>query len=464
MTTTRTLPAAGIDRAPIDALVGDYALEHHCPTISWGILLDNALAATGAAGDVTDHTVYRIASMTKSFSAAATLMLRDQGVLRLDDPIDLHAPELAGLRSPTTDAPAITIRDLLSMTSGLIEDDSWADRHLDLTDDEFDRIVSDGPVFAQPTGVRFEYSNFGFAVLGRVIQRASGQRIQEIVSERLLAPLAMHQSTWLQPDHDDWAPPLRWLDDGYVAEIPSPGDGLVAPMGGIWSTVADLAKWVAWLSDAFPARDGLDDGPLARASRREMQMIQRYVGSRSLRGVRSPTGYGLGLRILDESDLGTVVTHSGGFPGYGSNMRWLPGRGVGVVALSNVTYAPMTELTACVLDLVNQQGLVPRLPVPVNPALHEAGRQLIRLFNGWTDRLADSIFADNVQWDDSYARRRNSVSCSISPPIVINEVAASDHGSATVRCTDAAGKAITITFSFAPISPPLIQEYEIVVE
>ena len=464
MTTTRTTPTTGIDLAPIDALVVDYALEHRCPTISWGILLDNAIAATGAVGDVTDRTVYRIASMTKSFSAASTLTLRDQGVLRLDDPIDLHAPELAGLRSPTADAPAITIRDLLSMTSGLIEDDAWADRHLDLTDDEFDRIVSDGPVFAQPTGVRFEYSNFGFAVLGRVIQRASGQRIQEIVSERLLAPLAMHQSTWLQPDHDDWAPPLRWLDGGYVAEIPSPGDGLVAPMGGIWSTVADVATWVAWLSDAFPARDGVDEGPLCRASRREMQMIQRYVGSRSLRGVRSPTGYGLGLRILDESDLGTVVTHSGGFPGYGSNMRWLPGRGVGVVALSNVTYAPMTELTAFILDLINQQGLVPRPPVLVTPALHEAGRQLLRLFNDWSDPLADSIFADNVQWDDSYARRRDSVGGSIRPPIVINDVTASDQGSATIRCTDAATNAITITFSLAPISPPRIQEYEIVVE
>ena len=57
-----------------------------------------------------------------------------------------------------------------------------------------------------------------------------------------------------------------------------------------------------------------------------MQTVQRYVGKRTLRDVRSPTGYGYGLRILDETDLGDVITHSGGLPGYGSNMRWLRGR------------------------------------------------------------------------------------------------------------------------------------------
>ena len=88
--------------------------------------------------------------MTKSFSAAATLWLRDAGVLRLDDPIGVYAPELAQLRSPTSDAPPITVRDLLSMTSGLATDDPWADRHLDLTDDGFDAIIAESPVFRGP--------------------------------------------------------------------------------------------------------------------------------------------------------------------------------------------------------------------------------------------------------------------------------------------------------------------------
>jgi CubicO group peptidase (beta-lactamase class C family) len=308
-----------IDRAPIDELVGSYAVEHHCQTLAWGIVRDGALALAGSfAADgstVDEHSVYRIASMTKSFSAAATLLLRDAGVLRLDDPIATYDASLASLRSPTSDAPPITVRNLISMSSGLVTDDPWADRHLDLTDDEFDAIVRAGCVFGEPTGSEYEYSNFGFAVLGRVVERASGQRIQEIVSSRLLGPLGMRSSTWTRPAHDDWLRPMRWLDDGWVAERPTPGDGLIAPMGGIWTTVADLVRWVAWLDDAFPARDGDEDGPLSRASRREMQTVHTATGASTVRGVAAPGGYGYGLRVRVEDVLGTSVSHSGGFPG-----------------------------------------------------------------------------------------------------------------------------------------------------
>ena len=76
-----------LDHDAITELVATYAEQHHCPTVAWGVVGDGALAATGSVGDVDERTVYRIASMTKSFSAAATLWLRDAGVLRLDDPI-----------------------------------------------------------------------------------------------------------------------------------------------------------------------------------------------------------------------------------------------------------------------------------------------------------------------------------------------------------------------------------------
>ena len=450
-----------VDHDPIEQLVSAYAKRHHCPTIAWGVVQGGSLARCGSVGPVTEHSIFRIASMTKSFSAAATLCLRDQNVLRLDEAIGTYVPELAGVRSPTTDASPTTIRDLLTMTSGLATDDPWADRHLDLTDDEFDEIVEAGLLYAQPTGTQFEYSNFGFALLGRVIQRITGQTIQDIVTERLLKPLGMTSTTWTKPGHDNWARPMRWQDDRHVAEMEPLGDGLIAPMGGIWTNISDLALWVAWLDEAFPASNAADDGPLRRASRREMQTMQRFVGSPELAGRKSPTAYGFGLRVSADAVLGTVVTHSGGFPGYGSNMRWLPGRRRGVIALSNVTYAPMAELTAQLLDLLNRRSPAGPDKPSMAPALETAGIKLVALLNDWSDTAANELFADNVALDASYERRRRIFGETVTAPIAIDRLSAASDARASITVTDASTKKFAISYSLGPTMPPRIQEYRI---
>ncbi len=455
-------------------LVSEFGTEHRCPSISWGVVTDGglalhgsfqsphpSLAATSASEppDVDEHTVYRIASMTKAISAAATLLLRDEGLLRLDDPIGAHAPELARLHGHTSDAPAITIRDLLTMRAGFVADDYWADRHLDLTDDEFDEVITSGVTFAEPTGSAHEYSNFGFAVLGRVIRRASGQRIQQIISHRLLEPLGMHDTTWEKPSHDRWARPLDWFDDRFHDELPPLPDGLVAPMGGLWTTVHDVAKWVAWMDDAFPARDGADVGPLSRASRREMQTEQAYVGHRMLRGVLSATSYGYGLRVIHEDNR--CVTHSGGLPGYGSNMRWISGAGIGVVALANVTYAPMTELTALVLDQVVAAHSYVAPARPVTSAVADITSRLIDLFNNWDDDVADALFTSNASDDMSYERRRAEVEDLL--PFEFKSVEASNDASATVTVVAGDGTEPTIWFALSPTSTKRLQAVEVTV-
>lgn len=459
-----------IDVDEIDRLVADFAAERTCSSIAWGIVRHGELALTGSTGDVgesapTEHTVYRIASMTKSFSAAVTLLLRDDGVLRLDAPLGEYAPELADVRSPTSDAPPITVRDLLCMSSGLVTDDPWADRHLDLTDDEFDRIIAGGLVFARPTGACHEYSNFGFALLGRVIHRATGVRLREHVSTRLLDPLGMTRTTWDQPDHDDWARPMRCDDGVWAEELPTPPDGLIAPMGGIWTTVADLARWVSWLADAFPARDGADDGPLSRASRREMQTPQRYVGQRTLRGVRFPSSYGYGVRVLDEPELGTVISHSGGLPGYGSNMRWTPGGSLGIVTLSNTTYAPMTELGARIHDRLHELG-ADSVPTPSPSAeLDRTGRALVDVLSTWAsgsevdaDTLTD-LFADNVDPDDAHTRRAERARR--HGALSIDTIEPTSDAAARVVCHDGDDRRFVVTFSLAPMRPARVQQYEV---
>lgn len=452
-----------VDAEAIQRIVEEFATEQHCPTVAWGVVIDGSLARSGAVGDVTDQTVYRIASMTKSFSAAATLMLRDEGVMRLDDEVATHAPELASLAEG--DAAPITVRDLLTMTSGFPTDDNWADRHLDLTDDEFDRIIDDGPLFAHAPGDAWEYSNFGFAVLGRVVHRATGQRIQDVISERLLAPLGMTSTTWTRPDHDDWARPFRWQNDHHLDELPPLDDGLIAPMGGIWTTVADLATWVSWLDDAFPARSGADDGLLRRSSRRAMQTPQRYVGLRAVRGVQSPGSYGFGLQVIDDPLLGPLVAHSGGLPGYGSNMRLLPGRRVGAIALANVTYAPMSELTARILDHLHAAGLVPTEATPVSPAIADIAPRLIALLNDWDDEVAANLCTTSLVQDDSLDRRRADAERLTSQVGRLATVAIEPTTAtrATVRCEGATGLSVAVTFLLAPPSPPRIQSYTVAV-
>ena len=339
--------------------------------------------------------------MTKPFTAATVLRLRDDGRLGLDDPV----AELAGL-APTTDAPAITLRHLLSMQSGLTSDDPWADRHLDISTDELDALLAAGPTFAMAPDVGYEYSNLGYAVVGRVVERATGERLQDLADRLLIRPLGLTRTTWTQPAHDDWARPHRVEDGAAVPDEPPIGDGALAPMGGLWSNVEDLVRVMSFFAEGFPARDDADHGPLRRSSRREQQ---RLVGVASLSRTKATgdglehvparlevVGYGLGMQVVHDDRLGVIAGHSGGLPGYGSNMRWLPGRGVGVVALANSTYAPMRLLTRRMLEVLDDDLVPPAPAPPVGEAVRRAGEALLALVNDWDDDAADRLFADNV--------------------------------------------------------------------
>lgn len=452
--------------ALLDGLAREAAEEAHCPSLVWGLVHDGVLATAGSAGALPDgsepdeHTVYRIASMTKSFTAAAVLGLRDDGALSLDVPVAHYAPELATVEGPTG-SPPITLRHLLSMTSGLATDDAWADRHLDATPEWIDRVYAAGPLFATGTGGRWEYSNLGYGMIGRVVQRVTGVRLQQHVEDRLLRPLRMHDTSWTQPAHTRWAPPFRYEDDAIVADDPAPvGDGEISPMGGLWTTVADLARWVAWLDSANVAPHQPDAVGLSAASRREMQQMHTYIGLTTVAGRTSPAGYCFGLNLRDDHDLGIVVAHAGGLPGYGSNMRWLRGRGLGVVALANVTYAPMAELTLRMLAALHDAGAVPTVAPLHSPAVDRAADRLVALLNRWSDDAADALFADNVALDEALLRRRAAAARLLAEhgPLRIVEIRAQKltAGVVTVQGRHAP---FGIEFDLAPLADERIQFY-----
>ncbi|HVF07371.1 MAG TPA: serine hydrolase, partial [Actinomycetota bacterium] len=214
------------------------------------------------------------------------------------------------------------------------------------------------------------------------------------------------------PAEREVAEPHRLQDDEAVPEASPLGDGTIAPMGGLWSTIRDLTRWVGFFTDAFPPRDGLDDGPLPRWARREMQQLRRVEELARVRP--SPdgpsrvavTGYGLGLGVRIDERLGVSVGHSGGLPGYGSHMRSLPERGVGVVALSNVTYGNMHGACLEAIEvLADLDELGPAHEVAPAPSLSHAASRAVALLSAWNDADAHALFASNVALDETLARR-----------------------------------------------------------
>ena len=443
----------------IEEIAAQVAREFTLDSLQWGLVAGDQLLTSGATGSVTDlSTRYRIASMTKSFTAAAVLSLRDESILSIDIPVDEYAPELATI-CHTVSGARITLRHLLSMTSGLATDDPWADRHLDATADEMNAVYQNGAVYAFAPGSHFEYSNLGFALIGRVIERITGRRVRDFVDERFLQPLQMISTTWDPPIHHEWARPTRVQDGVIIPDGLEPlNDGEIAPMGGLWTTVGDLARWVIWLNQAhhnFDARTA----QLSVASRLDMQAMHSYAGVIALDDEKAPTGYGYGLMIRDDPDLGIVNSHSGGLPGYGSNMRWLPGRAIGVVAVSNTTYAPMSVFTHRVLKMLHNANLIPKHKIAISDVLQKRSEQLVALLNQWTDEQAHALFTDNVALDESLKRRQEAAQKVVATygPYLIKSIHPSSQIKAIIHCANDQ----KIEVLLGPLHSAPIQWYEL---
>lgn len=457
----------------VDSLMRRFAEERRVPGWAYGIVIDGRLEHVVAGGlrdvasgaRVDTGSVFRIASMSKSFAAVAILQLRDAGKLALDDPAERYVPELRGLRYPTADAARITVRHLLTHSAGFPEDNPWGDQQLDATEEAFSAMLRAGFPFSTAPGTGYEYSNTGFAILGRIIRNVSGMPYAQYLRERILLPLGMRH-TYLESRDvpaDRLVHGYRLQDDRWLLE-PALPDGAFGVMGGMLTTPADLSRWVAFLLDAWPSRDGADAGPLSRASRREMQQIQRYAGLSTL--VRTNTmasnagGYGYGLRVSENCDFRVNVSHTGGLPGYGSIMRWLPEQGVGIIALGSLTYTGWTQTVEEAVTLLRETGaLEARVPQP-SPVLETRRAQVARLVLEWSQPLADSLAAMNLFRDEPPERRRAQIArvvneaggdCRNEGPFVVENAL---RGTWRMRC----GRGdIQVRITLAPTQPAAVQ-------
>lgn len=272
------------------------------------------LADLEAHTPVTPTTDFRLASVSKQFTAAAILLLAQDHKLTLDDSIRHWLPTLPA----STDK--VTLRQLLSHTGGLIdyEDLMPANQSAQLNDQDVLRMLSATPRNYFAPGTAYRYSNSGYVLLGLVVEKASGKTLQDFLAQRIFQPL--HMDHTLLYVHDDKSVPNRaygyswtkgrWLRTDQDLTSATRGDG------GIYSNIDDLARWDAAL---------YDDRLLSDASRKAA-----FSPHAKVTGEPYQASYGYGWRIT-----GDTLWHSGESIGFRNVIvRW-PKQHLTVILLSN---------------------------------------------------------------------------------------------------------------------------------
>ena len=398
----------------IDAAFDRWQAAAHAPGLVYGVVQDGRIIHLRTAGvrtvdgpAVTPDTLFRIASMSKAFTGLAILKLRDEGRLSLDDLAETHVPEMASWTYPTADSPRIRVRDLLNHTSGFVTDDPWGDRQQVITEAGFTRMLTDGVPFTRAPQTAFEYSNFGYALLGRIVTNVSGRPYNEYIEAEIMRPLGMASSGYdvFASPQDRRALGYRWENDAWSRE-PDMIHGVFGAMGGLETSAEDYARWISFLLSAWPARDEPDAGPVRRSTVREMALGSNFASPRSRTGADGQPcpgagAYGMGLQANTDCELGNWLAHGGGYPGYGSYMILMPDRRTGLFAFSNRTYAgPSAPLIEAALTLV-RGGLAPVRPAPASDILSERYADLGRIWAAGDVSVARDRLAMNFLMDRS---------------------------------------------------------------
>ena len=328
----------------LDAWLPSKTLYDRTPGLSVGIVYKGKLAYARGFGfaDIekrirsTPDTCYRIASISKTFTAIAILQLAERGKLRLNDPIKKHLEWVDG------DLKNITIRQLLSHTGGMTRDGNtphWTnDRFPDLK--TLEKSVAETDLVASYRN-RFKYSNFGFALLGQVIERVSGMKYDEYVMKSIIKKIGMRHT---KPDLT--LESIRWLAKGYerpilgrkrrsFRHVPTHA---YASATGFLSNVPDLAKYLSALS--------MGGRPLSITIQKEMT---REVARTGTAGGKD--GYGLGCMIR-EIRKHKVIGHGGSFAGFRTRMELDVKNDLGVIVLSNSIDGSPKEISKGIFETI----------------------------------------------------------------------------------------------------------------
>ena len=339
--------------------------------------------------------LYRIASITKTFTGTAIMQLRDAGTLDLDDQVVKWIPELSDSASPAT-IGTVTIRRLLSHESGLVSEPPGTDflasqpSYEGVAARNLERVTE---IFtAVPPNSQLKYCNLGYQLLGDIVHRASGTAYPQYVADRILSPLGM-SSTAFEPLPPELAGrrAVGYAGRAFSDELAvAPAMPQLWAEGGLWSTVEDLARWLSFQLAAHEEDHGhgaAESPVLAGATRREMHK-PRYLSDEDWSSAWGITWYSV------RKDDVTWVQHSGGLPGFTSNACFDRASKVGAIVLVNgsadASGLAMT-LAAAGRGLAGSAAPEVRVPAPT-PA------DLVPLLGLYAP--ADMSFLIRVEWRD----------------------------------------------------------------
>lgn len=428
--------------AAIDERMLAFQEEQHIPGMVWGVVKDGKLLHFTANGvqsletgePVTSESLFRIASMSKAFTALAILKLRDEGKLQLDALAETYVPELKALKYPTSDSPRIRVRDLLSHVGGFVTDDPWGDRQQVLSEAEFTRLLNDGVVFTRTPQTRFEYSNLGYALLGRIVTNVSGQPYDQYIMNTIMKPLGMNDTRYEVRDApmDRTAVGYRWENEGWSPE-PVLQHGVFGAMGGVQTSASDYVKWMSFLLSAWPPRDGADAGPVKRSTVRELAqglnfpMIVQRPGLQEGEECTFANTYAMGMNAAQDCDLGFTLGHSGGYPGYGSNVLLLPNQGVGLFVFASRTYAGPSMVNRMAALELNKVGMFQPVGWPVSAEITAAHKVVGAMYVAGSIEPGRSSLAVNFlldrsaeNWAAEFARLKEEAgACKPDAPVTL---------------------------------------------
>ena len=365
-------------REKIDKLATEALARTGVPSASVAVVKDGQIVYVKAYGNArleprtpaTPNMRYSIGSISKQFTAAAILLLQEQGKLSLDDKVARFIPNL-------TRANEVSIRQLLSHTSGY--QDYWPQDYVmpmmlqPVTAQRIMDLWARKPLDFDP-GTKWQYSNTNYVIAGVIIERASRKPLLQFLNERILGPLGMMSVANIDQEKLGEQDPVGYMRYalGPLRPAPKEGKGWLFAAGELAMTAADLARWDISIMDR----------KLLKPS------SYRQLGTEVLLKNGLATHYGLGVSVNTEAGS-RALSHGGEVSGFTAENIVFPDKRVAIVALTNQDAAGASGAIA--------HGIAPLLLAADDPAMPEKLEQAKKIFQGLQQGKIDrSLFTDNA--------------------------------------------------------------------